>query len=99
LQALLTLTLDRSIRPALTKRVCSACHGFGGNLPSKTGPRSPAWIRYISSRHHIVCGRQTAFARNGTLREVRSRIGVYEIAAYFAAQKKTVPAQPKAAPK
>ncbi|HEX2473171.1 MAG TPA: c-type cytochrome [Lacipirellulaceae bacterium] len=80
--------------------VCSACHGFGGNPPSKTVP-TLAGMDQAYFKQTI-----TAYAegkRQSPEMEPYAKyvleFGVDEIAAYFAAQKKTAPAKPKVAPK
>ena len=80
--------------------VCSACHGFGGNPPSKTVP-ALAGMDKAYFKQTI-----TAYAegkRQSTEMEPYAKyvleFGVDEIADYFASQKKTAPAAAKAASK
>ena len=82
--------------------VCSACHGFAGNPPSKTIP-ALAGMDSTQFKQQI-----RAFAegkRQSTEMEPYAKyileFGLDEIADYFAAQKKAAPAKaaPKAKPK
>jgi cytochrome c553 len=80
--------------------VCSACHGFGGNPPSKTVP-SLAGMDKAYFKQTI-----TAYAegkRQSPEMEPYSKyvleFGLDEIADYFAAQKKAAPTTAKPAPK
>lgn len=80
--------------------VCSACHGFGGNPPSKTVP-ALAGMDKAYFKQTI-----TAYAegkRQSTEMEPYAKyvleFGVDEIADYFAVQKKAAPAPAKSASK
>jgi cytochrome c553 len=80
--------------------VCSACHGYGGNPPSKTVP-TLAGMDQAYFKQTI-----TAYAegkRQSPEMEPYAKyvleFGVDEIAAYFAAQKRAVPSKTKTASK
>jgi cytochrome c553 len=78
--------------------VCSACHGFGGNPPSKTVPTlagmDKAYFKQTISAY--AEGKRQSPEMEPYAKYVLE-FGVDEIADYFAAQKKAAPA--KAAPK
>jgi cytochrome c553 len=80
--------------------VCSACHGFGGNSPSKIVP-ALAGMDQAYFRQTITAyaeGRRQSPEMEPYAKYVLE-FGMDEIADYFAAQKKTAPIKPKAAPK
>ena len=80
--------------------VCSACHGFGGNPPSKTVPTlagmDPAYFKQTITAY--AEGKRQSPEMEPYAKYVLE-FGVDEIAAYFAAQKKTAPTKAKTAPK
>ena len=80
--------------------ICSACHGFGGNPPSKTVPTlagmDPAYFKQTITAY--AEGKRQSPEMEPYAKYVLE-FGVDEIAAYFAAQKKTAPTKAKTAPK
>jgi cytochrome c553 len=72
--------------------VCSACHGFGGNPPSKTVPAlagmDPAYFKQTIQAY--AEGKRQSPEMEPYSKYVLE-VGVDEIAAYFAAQKKVPP--------
>ena len=80
--------------------VCSACHGYGGNPPSRTVPTlagmDPAYFKQTITAY--AEGKRQSPEMEPYAKYVLE-FGVDEIAAYFAAQKKAAPAKAKPAPK
>jgi cytochrome c553 len=74
--------------------VCSACHGFAGNAPTKTVPSlagmDPAYFKQTIQAY--AEGRRQSPEMEPYSKYVLE-VGVDEIAAYFAAQKKAAPAK------
>ena len=72
--------------------VCSACHGFGGNPPSKTVPAlagmEPAYFKQTIQAY--AEGKRQSPEMEPYSKYVLE-VGVDEIAAYFASQKKAPP--------
>lgn len=80
--------------------VCSACHGFGGNPPSKTVPplagMDPAYFKQTIQAY--AEGKRQSPEMEPYSKYVLE-VGLDEIAAYFAAQKKAAPVAPAKATK
>jgi cytochrome c553 len=80
--------------------VCSACHGFAGNPPSKTVPAlagmDPAYFKQTIQAY--AEGKRQSPEMEPYSKYVLE-FGLDEIAGYFAAQKKAAPAKTKAAAK
>jgi cytochrome c553 len=78
--------------------VCSACHGFGGNPPSKTVPTLEGMDKaYFKQTITAYAEGKRQSPEMEPYAKYVLEFGVDEIADYFAAQKKAAPA--KAAPK
>jgi cytochrome c553 len=78
--------------------VCSACHGFGGNPPSKTVPTLAGMDKaYFKQTITAYAEGKRQSPEMEPYAKYVLEFGVDEIADYFAAQKKAAPA--KAAPK
>lgn len=80
--------------------VCSACHGFAGNPPSKTVPALAGMEpeQFKAQIRAFAEGRRQSPEMEPYSKYVLE-FGLDEIADYFAAQKKTPPAKAKAAAK
>lgn len=80
--------------------VCSACHGFAGNSPTKTVPSlagmDPAYFKQTIQAY--AEGKRQSPEMEPYSKYVLE-VGVDEIAAYFAAQKKAAPKAAKSAAK
>lgn len=80
--------------------VCSACHGFAGNSPTKTVPSlagmDPAYFKQTIQAY--AEGKRQSPEMEPYSKYVLE-VGVDEIAAYFAAQKKAAPKSMKTAAK
>ena len=80
--------------------VCSACHGFAGNAPTKAVPSlagmDPAYFKQTIQAY--AEGKRQSPEMEPYSKYVLE-VGVDEIAAYFAAQKKAAPKSTKTAAK
>jgi cytochrome c553 len=78
--------------------VCSACHGFAGNPPSKTVPALAGMEQeqFKAQIRAFAEGRRQSPEMEPYSKYVLE-FGLDEIADYFAAQKKAAPARAKAA--
>ena len=80
--------------------LCSACHGFAGNPPTKTVPTLAGMDKaYFKQTITAYAEGKRQSPEMEPYAKYVLEFGVDEIAAYFAAQKKTTPAKPKVAPK
>lgn len=80
--------------------VCSACHGFGGNPPSKTVPTLAGMDKaYFKQTITAYAEGKRQSPEMEPYAKYVLEFGVDEIADYFAAQKKAAPAKAKTAPK
>lgn len=80
--------------------VCSACHGFGGNPPSKTVPALAGMDKaYFKQTITAYAEGKRQSPEMEPYAKYVLEFGVDEIADYFAAQKKAAPAKAKTAPK
>lgn len=74
--------------------VCSACHGFGGNPPSKTVPVLAGMDKaYFKQTIQAFAEGKRQSPEMEPFAKYVLEFGVDEIADYFAAQKKTAPAK------
>lgn len=80
--------------------VCSACHGFGGNPPSKTVPALAGMDQaYFKQTIQAFAEGKRQSPEMEPYSKYVLEFGLDEIADYFAAQKKSAPTKAKAAPK
>ena len=80
--------------------VCSACHGFGGNPPSKTVPTLAGMDQaYFKQTIQAFAEGKRQSPEMEPYSKYVLEFGLDEIADYFAAQKKSAPTKAKAAPK
>lgn len=79
--------------------ICSACHGFGGNPPSKTVPPLAGMdqIRFKTAINAFAEGKRQSPEMEPYSKYVLE-FGLDEIADYFAAQKRAAPSKPSAIP-
>jgi len=78
--------------------ICSACHGFGGNPPSRTIPTLAGMdqTQFKQQIRAFAEGKRQSPEMEPYAKYVLE-FGLDEIADYFAAQKKTAPMKAKAA--